>query len=62
MRSLLRPAIVLFVFFTVLTGVLYPLAITGIAQAAFGHAASGSIVPGMASPLARPGCQTFQLS
>jgi K+-transporting ATPase ATPase C chain len=35
---------VLFVFFTVLTGFVYPLAITGIAQAAFGHAASGSIV------------------
>lgn len=44
MRSLLRPALVLFVFFTVLTGILYPLVITGIAQAAFGHAASGSLV------------------
>jgi potassium-transporting ATPase KdpC subunit len=44
MRSLIRPAVVLFVFFTVLTGVIYPLAITGIAQAAFGDAASGSIV------------------
>jgi K+-transporting ATPase ATPase C chain len=43
MRSLMRPALVLFVFFTLLTGLLYPLAITGIAQAAFGHAASGSI-------------------
>jgi K+-transporting ATPase ATPase C chain len=44
MRSLLRPAFVLIVFFTVLTGILYPLAITGIAQAAFGHAASGSLL------------------
>jgi K+-transporting ATPase ATPase C chain len=44
MRSLIRPAVVLFVFFTVLTGFVYPLAITGIAQAAFGHAASGSIL------------------
>src|ERR1700722_13548835 len=42
MRSLIRPALVLFVFFTVLTGLVYPLAVTGIAQAAFGHAASGS--------------------
>ena len=44
MRSLIRPALVLFVFFTVLTGLVYPLAVTGIAQAAFGHAASGSIL------------------
>jgi potassium-transporting ATPase KdpC subunit len=44
MRSLLRPALVLFVFFTVLTGILYPLAITGIAQLAFPQAASGSIL------------------
>jgi K+-transporting ATPase ATPase C chain len=44
MRSLFRPALVLLVFFTVLTGILYPLAITGIAQAAFAPAASGSLV------------------
>jgi K+-transporting ATPase ATPase C chain len=44
MRTLIRPALVLFLLFTVLTGLLYPLVITGIAQAAFGHAASGSIV------------------
>jgi K+-transporting ATPase ATPase C chain len=44
MSSILRPALVLLVLFTVLTGIIYPLAITGIAQAAFGHAASGSLV------------------
>jgi K+-transporting ATPase ATPase C chain len=44
MSSMLRPALVLLVLFTVLTGIIYPLAITGIAQAAFGHAASGSLV------------------
>ncbi|HEX3839114.1 MAG TPA: potassium-transporting ATPase subunit KdpC [Steroidobacteraceae bacterium] len=44
MRSLIRPALVLFLFFTVLTGLVYPLVITGIAQAAFGPAASGSII------------------
>jgi len=44
MRSLVRPALVLFLMFTVLTGFLYPLAVTGIAQLAFGHAASGSLL------------------
>jgi K+-transporting ATPase ATPase C chain len=44
MSSIFRPALVLLVFFTVLTGILYPLAITGIAQAAFGSAASGSLL------------------
>jgi K+-transporting ATPase ATPase C chain len=51
MRSLIRPAVVLFLFFTVLTGLLYPLAITGIAQAAFGPAASGSIVSRDGKPI-----------
>jgi K+-transporting ATPase ATPase C chain len=51
MRSLIRPAVVLFLFFTVLTGFLYPLAITGIAQAAFAHAASGSIVSRDGKPI-----------
>jgi K+-transporting ATPase ATPase C chain len=51
MRSLIRPAVVLFLFFTVLTGFLYPLAITGIAQAAFSHAASGSIVMRNGKPI-----------
>jgi K+-transporting ATPase ATPase C chain len=44
MRALIRPAIVLFVFFTVLTGFLYPLAITGIARVAFAQEASGSVL------------------
>jgi len=51
MRSLIRPAVVLFLFFTVLTGLLYPLAITGIAQAAFGPTASGSIVSRDGKPI-----------
>jgi len=51
MNSLIRPAVVLLVLFTVLTGLIYPLAITGIAQAAFGHAASGSIVARGGKPI-----------
>src|SRR5580658_1556441 len=51
MRSLIRPAVVLLLFFTVLTGFVYPLAITGIAQAAFAHAASGSIVTRDGKPI-----------
>ena len=39
-----RPALSLFVVMTALTGVAYPLLVTGIAQAAFPHAANGSIV------------------
>lgn len=44
MRSLIRASLVLFLFFTFVTGFLYPLGITGIAQAAFSKAAAGSIV------------------
>ena len=39
-----RPALSLFVVMTALTGVAYPLLVTGIAQAAFPRAANGSIV------------------
>jgi K+-transporting ATPase ATPase C chain len=44
MRSLLRPAIMLFVVLTVLTGVIYPLAVMGIAQIAFPSRANGSLI------------------
>src|ERR1700736_4774082 len=44
MSSLLRPAIVLFLIMTVITGVVYPLVVTGIAQVAFPKQAVGSLI------------------
>jgi K+-transporting ATPase ATPase C chain len=43
-RRQILPAIVAFLAFTVLVGLLYPLAITGIAQVAFPSKAAGSLV------------------
>ena len=44
MKALIRPAISLFVVLTVVTGVVYPLAVTGVAKAAFPEQAAGSLV------------------
>ena len=43
-RSSLRPAFVLLLQFTALTGVAYPLAVTGIAQLVFPAQANGSLI------------------
>ena len=42
--SIVRPALILFVILSVVTGLLYPLAVTGVAQAVFSHQANGSLI------------------
>lgn len=44
MKNQLRPAIVLFILLTAITGVAYPLLITAIAQTAFPEEANGSLI------------------
>lgn len=44
MKALIRPAASLFAVLTVVTGVVYPLAVTGVARAAFPRQAAGSLV------------------
>lgn len=44
MNKILRPAIVLFVALSAVTGIVYPLAVTGIAKAVFPAQAAGSLI------------------
>lgn len=51
MRQELRAATVLFVLLSLLTGVVYPLLVTGIGRVAFAHQASGSLIEQAGKPL-----------
>jgi K+-transporting ATPase ATPase C chain len=44
MTPMLRPLIVVFMFLTLITGVVYPLVVTGIGQLAFHRQATGSVL------------------
>ncbi len=44
MKAMIRPALSLFVVLTVITGVVYPLAVTGVAKVAFPSQAAGSLI------------------
>ncbi len=43
-QGILRPALTLFAVLSLITGLLYPLAVTGVAQTAFSHQANGSLI------------------
>jgi potassium-transporting ATPase KdpC subunit len=44
MNTIIRPAVTLFLIMTVLTGIVYPLAVTGLAQVLFHDQAAGSLL------------------
>ena len=44
MKDLLRPAATIFVMLTLLTGVIYPLLVTAVAQGVFPYRANGSVI------------------
>ena len=44
MKTLLRPAVSLFVLLTAITGIVYPLAVTGVAKVTFPEAADGNLI------------------
>ncbi|MET0499282.1 MAG: potassium-transporting ATPase subunit KdpC [Steroidobacteraceae bacterium] len=51
MLQSLRPALVIFVLLSLLTGLAYPLLVTGISQEAFHHQAEGSLIVADGKPI-----------
>jgi len=51
MKSLIRPAITLFVLLSAVTGVAYPLLVTGLAQGVFPDQANGSLIEVAGKPV-----------
>jgi len=51
MGTLMRQAATLLVLLTLITGVIYPLAVTGVSQVAFAHPANGSVIERDGKPL-----------
>ncbi|MDE1952124.1 MAG: potassium-transporting ATPase subunit KdpC [Betaproteobacteria bacterium] len=51
MKSALRPAVSLLLLFTLVTGLLYPLAVTGLAQVLFPWQADGSVLAVQGRPI-----------
>lgn len=51
MRKILRQAVVLLLLLTIVTGIAYPLLVTGLAQALFPRAANGSLIEADGKPL-----------
>ena len=51
MNTQLRPVLTLFLLLSLITGLAYPLAVTGIAQTLFPHAANGSLIERNGKPV-----------
>ncbi len=51
MKNILRPVLVLFAALTVVTGLVYPVVVTAVAQAAFSGQANGSLIEKNGKPV-----------